>query len=441
MSPNVTHLAIAVALLAAPASLGVATQTDALDELDVLAPTAGPDDGAQTVDTFTGEVPADVTAGNLDLRIDRGAVQVVGWAQDAYKLEVRESGADGSLSQGETDTEFQETVENGTVSLSLVVDHREPASTEVRAAGESAGDNGERAIVAYVPQRLTYEQVHACEGESASATDVDLVSADGDEACVETDHPTAVHGTITAHGGDDGLEVGWGLQSLEGEQATLEADDGEVALDQLDFGAVEVTTDNGDVRGGNLTVADLAVATDNGAIDLDVDADEARLATDNGKIVAKGAIASLEATSDNGQIDVSSSVLHNGSIATDNGAIEVFAHPSASGELTLTSQNGPVDAVLGHAETVGYAAEGWTENGEVDITLADEQGEGEAPAPEEHRYDDHESAKSAGYEDKPVQLAITAHSENGNVEINEENVMTTEGYEENEETVSLDRVP
>lgn len=433
MSLNLTHLYLAVALLAAPAALGVASHTDQLgfsdEEASPVAASANSNEEAQTIETFEGEVPEDVTRGELDLRIDRGPVKVVGWAKDRYEIAVI---ADGNSSSGETTTDFQENVEEDKISLSLVVDHEQASAVEVSVAGQEHGDAGERAIVAHVPQRLTYETIHACEGQHTQLPGEDLVSEDDDDdECVEGSQTELVHGSIHITDGEDaGLNASWGLQGLEAADAQIDAHNGDVALNQLDVATLDVETHNGAIEGADVTAEQLTLDTHNGDIDVGTDAQDARVTTHNGEVQLKGDIPSLDASSHNGDIAVASPVLANGSLETHNGAIHLKATPATSGQLDLVTENGDVDVRLGHAQDVGYDVVGETENGDIDIALVDEaKSDDKADAESDDHYDhrEREEARTSGYEDKPVQLALSAQTDNGAIEIVEQSADAGDG--------------
>ncbi|PSG97109.1 hypothetical protein BRD56_07010 [Thermoplasmatales archaeon SW_10_69_26] len=426
MSLDATHLAIAFALLAAPAVLGVASYTDTMED-ETPSPAAMAAAEGETIETFEGDVPEDVTAGTLDLRIDRGTVKVVGWSQDKYKIDVLEASEETTVDDGETEATFEETTEEDAISLSLVVDHTSTTNVDVESEHANAGDQADRAIVAHVPQRLTYESIHACEGEGHT-TDISLVTLSPDGDCVDTSQPTigTIRADLDGHD-DDGLDVSWGLSSLEGESARMLADDGLVQLEELDFARLGVATDNGKVNGTAVTASQLTVETDNGAIDLEADADEAALATDNGDIGLVGDVPVLDATSDNGHVSVASSRLSEGSIETDNGGIDMKTEPIRSGELSLVSDNGAIEVFLAHGDDIGYEVTGASDNGPVEVELVDEESDDETEAGDERGPDHSESARTAGYEDRSIQQSIDAETDNGPIEIREQGAQSDSG--------------
>lgn len=419
-----TQALLAAALLAAPASLGVASQTDALDALGIAADEGQAAEG-QTLETFEGELAQEITRANLDLRIDRGTVDVVGWEKDSYKIEVlQEADAGSTTGDRETEVTFDETTDGDTVTLETVVDRQGVAGPTANVNGQQVGDDQpDRAIVAHVPARLTYETIHACEGQGYQAPNGSLpVHVGSEDECVPASDASQIGGGIHVnHRSEEGLNITWGVAGLEGDGIDLEVDDGHVELAELDFETIGIETDNGAIEGDNVTVTTLELETDNGQIDLGVDAVEADVETDNGQVDLVGAIESLDAETDNGQVHVESPVLSDGSIVTDNGAIEVALEPTRSGDLTLATDNGAIDAYLAHADDVGYRAQGVSDNGDVQIALVDEQGTDDGLS-EEDEYDsgDREVAQTSGYEDKAIQLSIQAESNNGSIDVLED---------------------
>lgn len=441
MDANLAHAAIAVAMLAAPASLGVAAHEDvALPGLS--ADEAQARDG-ETLETFEGGVPEEVTAGELDLRIDRGAVRVVGWDQPRYRIEVLQEATDGDAGQRETTAAFDESVDGDTIALEVVVDREGSSLPSVRAGSQTAGaEDPDRAIVAHVPERLTYESVHACEGQSFQGPNLTepLISW-GNEECVASDD--AIHGSWSVHvdaRGEDGLDVSWGLEGVDGREALLEVDDGHVEFNDTEFTKLEARTDNGPIE-GSAAAETVALATDNGDVDLDLEASEARVLTDDGEIELDGPIEALDADTDNGGVDVESDVLSEGSIVTDNGPIEVNVLPARSGQLTLETDNGPIDVYLGHEDDVGYLAHGVADSGRVQIALVDETNPREENVTADERdHGDQEVAKTQAYERLPVQLEIDASTDNGAIEIVEDTADLENEDAEAESSTTLSRL-
>lgn len=440
MDANLTHALLAFALLAAPASLGVASQTDAVD----VPLIASGDEAAEgeTIETFEGDVAEEVTSGVLDLRIDRGSVKVVGWEQDRYEIQVLQESTDGR-SDGETTTEFQETVEDDKLTLELVVDRESSVGSPVGTQGQEVGsDAPERAIVAHVPQSLDYESIYACEGQGYQAPNASLpVSVrSGHTECVNSDQPLDFQPRIHVnHRGDDGLNVTSGLVGIDGTQAELAFDNNPIVLAEIGFETLVAETDNGGIEGANVTTQQLAVHTDNGHVDLGVDAESADVHMDNGHVTLVGEIGTIDARSDNGAIDVVSSAIAEGSIVTDNGAIEVHLDPAESGDLSLETDNGAIEAFLAHSEDVGYFAEGASDNGDVDIALVDERSADDDDPTEEHeRYGEHEVAHTAGYEGKDIQFGITAETDNGGIQILEETASLEDDEDEDTGTALVD---
>lgn len=425
MSPNATHLLVAAALLAAPVSLGVASQTDTLSTEALFAAESQQAQEAETIETFEGEVAEDVSAANLDLRIDHGTVKVLAWEKDAYKIEVLEANSNASLDQGQTETTFDETGEEDTITLSLTVDHQSLTGVQANAAGEQVGDSADRAIVAHVPQRLTYEKVYACEGETAATSNALEPVTGQEDSCVETTSPTLVHGEINLEQTrEEGLNLSWGVEGLEGNLTQIEADNGPVDFQEIDFTKVDVETDNGAVTGEAITAETFVAETDNGAIEL------------------VGDIEVLDARTDNGGVDVDSPILSEGAVETDNGAVELNIEPTRSGQLDVRTDNGAIEIWLGHADDVGYTVEGASDNGDVQIALADEQSDDEPAEPEaedEHDYSHgaEESARTSGYEELPIQMELTAESDNGGIQVVEETASLDQEQQDEESSSSL----
>lgn len=479
MSVELPHVLIAAALLAAPASLGVATQTDLIE-------TPGSDAGhgsaplasqqfseSETVDTFEGEVGEEIDEATLDLRIDRGAVKVVAWEKDTYRIEVlQEAGSDSTVGDSETTTEFDETVEDGTLSLNLVVD-REGQGAHVQVATEEVGSGElDRAIVAKVPARLSYTELKACEGQTYDAPDdqVPGVHLGGNSTCVESAQPVQGSPSIsvaTQNGTSSGLNVTSGLVGLEGQTARFDSDVHDVVLEDLAFADVAVAVDSGDVTAHAIDVDSLHLEADSGDVTADeVEATDAHLGTDSGDVTLEGAIEELHADADSGDVTVTgrqiseahvgtdsgdialdggfedlqaeadsgdvalaTDRLVEGSIVTDSGDIDAMIQPASSGDLGLEADSGDVEVTLAHAENIGYKAHGASDSGDVTIELVDEAGGDEGvPADEDDPGSgDEESAKTRGYEDKPIRLAIDAQTDNGEVSIVENQAGSQDG--------------
>ncbi|MDX1612060.1 MAG: hypothetical protein R3185_06800, partial [Candidatus Thermoplasmatota archaeon] len=99
---SVLKTLIALSLLVAPATLGIATYTGTLDLTDG---SPSPEDfGGQAIETFEKDLDDPAVTGWLDLRIDDGAVRVIGWDQDAYKVMVLQPPTDdGAVHDQETE--------------------------------------------------------------------------------------------------------------------------------------------------------------------------------------------------------------------------------------------------------------------------------------------------------------------------------------------------
>lgn len=461
---NLTHVLLAGALLAAPVGVGMASQGDVAgmlgleddapeDELQATDADQQDSDseeedseteeignrGGEEIDSFSGEVSEDVTKAVLDLRIDRGAIELVGWEEERYEIAVIQEETEGS-SNGETNVEFTDEVDGDTLSIELIVDREGDTGPTIHAGGQTMGEDPDRAIVAFVPQRLNYEDIYACEGEDhdTSAAGVTLFSSRG---CVEGSGGAFSGGSISVNANQsDGLDVEFALANLDGEHAELAALNNAITTSQLSFETLKATTNNGAIdsenvsaetatfksnngaiHGEDMSTEGLTVKTNNGAIDVDAEAEEALVETNNGAVELSGPIQILDAESNNGKIVVASPVLSEGQIETNNGKIDLTLTPASSGGLDLASNNGAINVHLGHEEDVGYAVHGQTDNGHVEIDLVDQEEETtESDEHDQYRSGEEASAKTENYEDHPIQLAIEAASSNGGIEVTEQ---------------------
>jgi hypothetical protein len=156
---------------------------------------------------------------------------------------------------------------------------------------------------------------------------------------------------------------------------------------------------------------DLDLETSNGEIALtDVTGGEIVLHTSNGRLTLDGVhAATITGTTSNGRItgEVEATTVE---LSTSNGSIDLTIPATASGDYTLDTSNGSIDVELPTATTIGYRVDLSTSLGSVSVDLPNLS------------YTTNEArrkvASTADYEDKVIQVSVTAETSIGSVSIN-----------------------
>jgi hypothetical protein len=148
---------------------------------------------------------------------------------------------------------------------------------------------------------------------------------------------------------------------------------------------LQASTTNGGVKVDGLHGPSLTLDSTNGDLTTGGSWDQARLDTTNGAIHLAGTTNDLDASSTNGAID---------------GTLE----SSRSSHQSVATTNGNVSLKV-KAGDHGYALDGQTTNGRVSFDVGSAHASGKG----------HQQARTAGYEDAAVQVALTLDSTNGDV--------------------------
>lgn len=423
MTTTALKMLAAALLIASPASLGLATYSDQV-AVPLLEDDASAEE-AEVIASYAQDYEANLTTGELDLRIDEGEVRVVGWANDSVSIEVLQTPTDDDR----TKATIQDDTAGEHLNLSVVVDRQERTGVSAEIGPLSQGDDDpERAIVAYVPMDVAYQRVYACEGETSAVSqtiDDALDRLPGTEehereACVPADGQPETGGTIGINSGRDDptLDVTAGVFDLHGDALELSFDDADLGVDRVDFAMARISTDNGDVTGTSVTLGDLKATTDNGDVDLSGSISKVHATTDNGDVDLRSDITQAALTTDNGQVTVVGS-LADGTIDTDNGDVILQLEPRASGSLDVTTDNGDVAVTVPEAQRYGYDVEASTDNGDIVIGLEDVRKAGTTQgnaSEDDHREDrDRVHARTHGFDSREIQLGLSLATDNGDV--------------------------
>lgn len=411
---------------AAPAAVDADDANDA-DERDGVV-----------VETYQRSFDRELATGELDLRVDRGHVQVHAWDEAAYEVQVlRDEVPEDRVSDHGTEVEFDDATEDDHLALSLVAQRSGTYSAEAGQDGVRSGEDVDLLVVAHVPADVTYEEALACSGEAPPLSTVldpveDVLETGEDEdhdRCVETAE-VSPRGQIVASSAEDDrgrVDNRSGLWGLEGETAMVTVRDSDVHLADASFGTAHLLTRNGDAAAEQSRADDLVLATRNGdATATDVTAESASLHSRNGDLDARADANEVSAASRNGDVDVHGAFA-DAEVSSRNGDVELTATELNSGSLTADTRNGHVDVHLPDQPDTGYEATGESRSGDVEIRLEDAEQVGTAS--DEER-EDREHARTNGYEEKATQVDVDATSRNGDVTVLEEGAGPSEDVDE-----------
>lgn len=349
VTPRSIKLLVGALLVAAPATLGVGAVSDDVNVPVFGMQTTSEDYDGEVVDTYEKELDAEMATGALDLRIDHGLVKVVGWEQDAYKVEVVQTQTDDD--SGQTEVDFQDNTQGDHLNLSVIVDRDEDTGYRVNAGPVDEGEAVvDKAIVAHVPADLEYESINACEGEGSSLSKtfhdtLDRIPGVGDkheehDVCVPADDEATSGAHIyIGHHDSSKLNITGGVADLHGASLDIESDDHAVELSQIEFDQARVWVDDGDLSGAGVITDALELKSDNGDVALEGDFGDLTAATDDGDMALTGTAGASEVESDNGEVALEGT-FGDLNLTTDDGDV------SLSGEAGVTeihSDNGDLD--------------------------------------------------------------------------------------------------
>ncbi len=441
-------LLAAIALVISPASLGIAAYTGAVD-LDLTA-SSEPGFNGKIVHEETGSFDEPVTEGTLDLRVDRGAVRVIGWEKPEYRvIVVEEPHEDAALSDQETSVEFEDRSSGSTIDLKVVADRQGTYRVQQDGDGVRTGDHVDLAIVAWVPASAQYSTIRACSGQDsfwsgAISTADDVLGEiaevrDGDHGCVPAQETPSTMGQISINheGNSTGLNVTSGVVGLQGdalraltsygsievteagfETIDLDSAYGEVALADVTAGSVEVSTDYGAITARELEVTDLELASGYGDLTVQGTAEAAEIATEYGSILLEGTFDDLD-------------------VSTEYGDLAAELAVRASGAYDLSTEYGNVELSVPARDAIGYDVVASTEYGDVDVDLQDASRQGDA-GEEDDEDREREHVRTDGFDERAIQVEMVIETEYGDVDVGHQ---ALDPEEEEESTAASDPDP
>ncbi|HEV8360285.1 MAG TPA: DUF4097 family beta strand repeat-containing protein [Candidatus Thermoplasmatota archaeon] len=399
--PSVPVIALVLAL--AGAGAGGAVLSGAVPLNAFSAPAAAPaPEGWEVLETYTGDVDLEaVTEGTLDLRTFEGAVSVIGWDEPSYEITVlvlpdqdKQRITDGAIT-----STFNEGSEGG-LGLQLLVERA--GNYDI----STSGDGGPRvAVVANVPASISWTTAFVCSGATGGLGQ-DLAGpleqlfggqqGDQDQACTQ---------------GGAGIDMNIGLGRDEPQQA----EEIPFVLEGLHGGELMAMAQYASLGVKDLSFEKLGLLTQYGEIRVDA------VATDLAAMTQYGSVG-LSATTDNLRV------------FTQYGDIRAHVVDGASGAIQLESQYGSVTLGVPAGNDRGYDAQASTQYGEIIIELTDAEGSGEdgnaalgeradllgsllVPPKRPSGYGDArtESAQTAGFDAKDVQVTIAAMTQYGDI--------------------------
>lgn len=368
-----------------------AEDAEAVDASDCSAPAefAFPSDAE--VETWSGEVPADASGGTVEANAWYGGVHVAPSEDDSYRVEIAEDDPNDNL-----EPTVDASTEGGTFSLDVDVEHAN--RQDLGPSDVSVGvQDGRAHVKVWVPAK-TYEAIEADSTPDANGshnvrihlhpeTDVMEDEDEPDDAVVVRGLEADGKVEADAYNRPAGLEdvaAGKALaDSYDGLAAATDVVvDGNLTVDSYDGKACALAAESGTLRvdsyEGAATASDVAAATvvldsyEGPAVAEDVETSDLLVDSYNGK-----AVASLV--------------------------------PSGSGEAVADSYNGMAKLAVATGPTYGYDAVADAYNGDAVVDLPDAS----TYAEDEGHGSDQVRAKTNGYEDRPVQVNLTADSYDG----------------------------
>lgn len=420
MSGTPLKALVGLLLLAAPATIAFGNATEQAPSTTSPAAFAASAEG-EVVETYEADLDPVPSTGELDLRIDHGAVRVIGWDKPSYQIQVIRAASTASVPDDpEIQRDFQDDSTDDHLDLNLTVDQEGVFEVEAGPNQAHIGTGGENvAIVAKVPRSIAYTSIYACQGQWRESPDVvqppRTAQADEDGPCLEPEEPTSSPGTAVVRvGSDPGLNVTTGAESLDGTELAVETTNDDIAAASIDFDTLTLSTNNGDIDAENLTAGELVLHSNNGDVLAQaIDADASKIASNNGDLDLEGAFGELQAESNNGDVSVDGEAT-GGSLVSNNGRVDAKLVPTAVGEMEVSSNNGEVTLEVPTGQRYGYDATAQTNNGEAEVDLSGAQDQGAEDA-SDHDRQGSDQARTQGFEGREIRWTITASSNNGDV--------------------------
>ncbi len=457
----ITAIALALGAAAVAGTIGDEDKTDPLQTEDNApgqsAPASDPspanEDGQDTsdeepsapsgilIDEHEASVSEDIQTGTLDLRVDHGHVQVIGWDKPAYHVMIlKDETPEHRIEDYETDVTFSERTNDQHLDLHVIAERSGTHSIDA-SDGIQTGDDVRLAIIAYVPDSIEYDVVYACSGQndhiSEAASNIPSIFTDSEdrEGCVPASETPEIPAQfrIQASGDEDrervdrfntvtGIHAETIIQSLrfgDIHLSHIDAEDifamtrhGDVTVEDARAQDVIVQTRHGDVTVEAATANLLSAETRHGNIQADADTEQSHLTTRHGNINAAGSIADLLAQTRHGDIELTPTEVHDGQIVTE----------TRHGSITLIVPDQP---------DTGYSAKGISDYGTVTINLQDMETVQSSDEDESYKH-----AETRGYDDKAVQFEITSQTRHGDIHILEGTLDASPQGEEEEDATN-----
>lgn len=340
-----------------PAGDGEAPSTqDEETAVDASASSLSPDDfDDRVLERFSGDRARAPATGNLELRVDRGPVRVVGWDDPGYEvLVLQENASDGpAVHDHETSVDWSDDSSGDTLDLKLDVTRDGTYGAGVQTdAGSTEDPHRDRAVVAFVPAGTDYQEVVACSGREGAFEHAwedswgsipwpwgDRRDVEEDDCLASEDSPGFhLHADLRLE--DDGKEkafpeVRTGITGIDGESVRVSSAYGAVDATDLDVGAFTALSGYGDVHAEGVT------------------AGNASLLSGHGDVVAPGTSGE----------DVQA--------VTEHGDVAVGFTPEASGTLLLWSGHGKAELQVVPPDPVAYDVSAGTDHGTIDVSVQD----------------------------------------------------------------------
>lgn len=461
---TLVKILVATALVAAPASLAIGTLAGgSIPFLSSATEEENPFGGAIIAEHHRAfEVP--VTTGELDLRIDDGAVKVIGWDKDELLVRVLEVETDNeTLSDAETTVTIDDRSTDEHLALSVVVDRDATYAVGLDAEEASFGTRDpDRAIVVYVPVRAHYTSVFACSGQDGALGEAfapveevldDLFGHEEDEelsSCVPADTTLGVTPVISINrGSGERLNVTSGVEGLRGESLTLSTPYDDLLGEGLVFAKAKLVTRYGELTLDGFEAGMLSAGTDYGDVTLVGTVQESRIATEYGDIEVEGRLTQASLVTEYGDVRVEG-VLGAGLVDTEYGNIRLDILPEASGGLELTTEYGDVTVEVPSGPSYGYQVLAATDYGRIRVALEDAEVEksrdGEDPGEPDWSgsgsgYDEEVHAKTEGFETKAIQYNLGITTEYGDILVTDGSLLSKGEADEDDEGHSVHALP
>ncbi len=363
----------------------------------------------EVLETYEQSFSQPVETGALDLRIDRGAVRVVGWAQDAYKVVVLQEPTQGAEANDfEVQATFDDASQGDHLDLTLTVVQKGTVGVGTQVNDQGTQDpTPEVAIVALVPSSASYEEVQVCSGhlwaleerfEEVDWWPFDEDAVNVDEICTGHDDTASASvnvGHVRVMSGEhpEGLNVTFGVENLEGEALELYAEHQDVHVAGLNFAQAAFLLESGDVHGSHLAGSNHTVLTEYGDVSL-------------GNV----AVADLRAWSNSGDVTVD-------------------LVPRTTGTVDLLSEHGEIVVEVMRRGVVGVEMDAGTDYGDIVVQLTDakvernEEAEGNWQDPgywtgwlqDDGSYEHKATAETRGFDGDPVHLTLQAFTDSGDI--------------------------